>query len=99
MAVVDSKSQGVTGIKRASFWDSAWLNTKFVLGSSMILIIVLFGLLGPFFWDTELAYTASSPINLPPDVEGRGHTRTSIRDRKQRPRYAGFADRRYPVLT
>ncbi len=66
MAVVDSTSQGVTGIKRERVWDSAWFNTKFILGSSMIILIILFGLLGPYFWDTELAYTASSPINLPP---------------------------------
>lgn len=66
MAAVSEKSESTSGIKRVSFWDSAWLNSKFVLGSTMIIFIVLFGLLGPLFWDTELAYTASSPTNLPP---------------------------------
>ncbi len=47
-------------------WDNPWLNTKFVIGSSIILIVLLFGLLGPLFWDTDLAFTASSPLNLPP---------------------------------
>ncbi len=37
----------------------------------MILVVVLIGLLGPLFWDTSLAYVASSPRNLPPAwVEG-----------------------------
>ncbi|MFN2303156.1 MAG: ABC transporter permease [Anaerolineales bacterium] len=66
MAVAESTSLGITGIKRERIWDSAWFNTKFLLGSFMIILIILFGFLGPFFWDTELAYTASSPINLPP---------------------------------
>jgi peptide/nickel transport system permease protein len=66
MGVVENNSKGVTGIKRASVWDSAWLNIKFLLGGSVLLIVVLFGLLGPIFWDTEMAYTASAPINLPP---------------------------------
>jgi peptide/nickel transport system permease protein len=52
-------------------WDNPWLNTKFIFGSLIILIVLLFSLLGPLFWDTDLAFTASSPINLPPMwVEG-----------------------------
>lgn len=51
---------------RTKLMESPWMNTKFVLGSSIILLVLLFGLLGPLFWDTELAYTASSPLNLPP---------------------------------
>ena len=49
MAVADSTPQGVTGIKQERIWDSAWLNTKFILGSSVILLIILFGVLGPLF--------------------------------------------------
>jgi len=52
--------------RRINIWDSPWLNSKFVTGSVMIALVVLFGLLGPLFWDTELAYTASSPVNLRP---------------------------------
>lgn len=51
---------------RANLWDSPWLNPKFVIGASIILIVVLFGLVGPLFYNTDLAYTASSPTNLPP---------------------------------
>jgi peptide/nickel transport system permease protein len=32
----------------------------------IILMVILFSLLGPLFWDTDLAYTASSPVNLKP---------------------------------
>ncbi len=47
-------------------WDSPWLNTKFLVGVGMLLVVVLIGLLGPLFWDTTLARVASSPLNLPP---------------------------------
>ncbi len=47
-------------------WDSPWLNTKFLVGLSMLLAVVLIGVVGPFFWDTTLARVASSPLNLPP---------------------------------
>src|SRR5512146_2123112 len=52
--------------RRISIMDSPWLNGKFVTGSAIILLILLFGLLGPLFWNTALAYTASSPVNLKP---------------------------------
>jgi len=52
-------------------WDTPWLNAKFVIGCSLVLVVLLFGLLGPLFWETDLAFTASSPTNLPPMwVEG-----------------------------
>lgn len=57
---------------RLNLWDSPWLNTKFVIGSAIILVVILFGLLGPLFWDTDLAYTASSPTNLPPMWMAKG---------------------------
>jgi peptide/nickel transport system permease protein len=47
-------------------WDTPWLNRKLLAGASVIGAILLMGLLGRFFWDTNLAYTASSPLNLPP---------------------------------
>jgi peptide/nickel transport system permease protein len=42
------------------------MNGKLAIGSAIILAILLFCLLGPLFWDTELAYVASAPRNLPP---------------------------------
>lgn len=66
MADITLKRDAVTGVKRINIWDSPWLNSKFMLGCSLIVLILLFGIIGPLFWDTELAYTASSPTNLPP---------------------------------
>lgn len=43
-----------------------WLNWKLVVGAAMVLAIVLVGLLGPLFWNTNLARASSSPLNLPP---------------------------------
>jgi peptide/nickel transport system permease protein len=66
MAVVATQTQSRAPSRRINIWDTPWLNSKFVTGSVMIALVVLFGLLGPLFWDTELAYTASSPVNLKP---------------------------------
>lgn len=51
-------------------WDSPWLNPKFLIGLSMVLFVVFMGVIGPFFWDTDLARVASSPQNLPPPWAG-----------------------------
>ena len=67
---VDPKESPAT--RRVNVWDSPWLNTKFLVGGSIIVVVILFGLLGPFFWNTELAYTASSPTNLPPMWMAKG---------------------------
>ncbi|MBN2047078.1 MAG: ABC transporter permease [Anaerolineaceae bacterium] len=53
-------------VKRFNKWDNPWLNTKFLIGSGIIILVVLFGLFGKFFWDTDLAFTGSSPLNKPP---------------------------------
>ena len=53
-------------------WDSPWLNFKFLLGVAIVLLILLFGLLGPLFWDTDLAYTGAGPLNKPPVWEEGG---------------------------
>jgi peptide/nickel transport system permease protein len=44
----------------------SWLNKKLGIGLGIIIAVILFGLLGPFFWNTDLAYVGSSPRNLPP---------------------------------
>lgn len=59
-------TEGNNWIRRLNAWDTPWLNTKFLLGSGIVILILLIGLLGPFFWDTELAYTGSAPLNRPP---------------------------------
>jgi len=51
-------------------WDSPWLNPKFITGLAMVLSVVLMGIIGPFFWDTNLARVATSPQNLPPPWAG-----------------------------
>jgi len=66
MAVVENTTLTKNSRRKINIWDSPWLNSKFLTGGAVILIISLFGLLGPYFWDTELAFTASSPPNLPP---------------------------------
>ncbi len=54
--------------------DRPWINAKFLTGASIALLFILFGPLGPLFWNTQLAFTASSPTNLPPMwVEGGSH--------------------------
>ncbi len=66
MAVATTNSKALPTLRRANRWDSPWLNAKLMTGGFILLLILLFGLLGPLFWDTELAFTASSPVNLPP---------------------------------
>lgn len=63
---------------RFNRWDTPWLNTKLIAGLSIIGLILLLGLLGRLFWNTDLAFTASSPLNLPPPgfVNSRGQTGT-----------------------
>ena len=51
---------------RLNRWDSPWLNPKFLIGLGMVLFVALMGVIGPFFWNTDLARVASSPQNLPP---------------------------------
>ncbi|WP_228845261.1 ABC transporter permease [Phototrophicus methaneseepsis] len=63
---------------RFNKWDTPWLNPKLITGASMIAVILLVGIIGRFVWDTNLAYTASSPLNLPPVgfVNSRGQEGT-----------------------
>ena len=51
MTVALTKPKSETTIQRVTVWDSPWLNLKFLLGSGIILLVILFGLLGPLFWD------------------------------------------------
>ena len=51
---------------RVSRWNSPWLNSKLLIGFSMVLVVMLMPLYGPLIWDVTLARVASSPLNLPP---------------------------------
>ena len=51
---------------RFNRWDTPWLNSKLLLGVGIIATILLFGIFGRLFWDTKLALTGKSPLNLPP---------------------------------
>ena len=51
---------------RLSFRNSPWFNGKLFVGFGVLLIMVIGAILGQLFWDEELAYVGSSPLNLPP---------------------------------
>jgi len=51
---------------RFNQWDTPWLNPKMISGVLIIGFLVLSGLVGPYFYDTDLAFARSSPRNLPP---------------------------------
>src|SRR4026207_485180 len=74
MAIVQTQESGPPGAavytakRMGSFnrWDTPWLNSKLLLGVAIIALILLFGIFGRFFWDSRLALTGKSPLNLPP---------------------------------
>ena len=51
---------------RLNRWDTPWFNASLITGVVIIGVILLSGVLGRLFWNTDLAYTATSPLNLPP---------------------------------
>ena len=63
---------------RFNRWDTPWANRNLLIGVSIIAFILLLGIVGRLFWDANLAYTASSPLNLPPVgfVNSRGQAGT-----------------------
>lgn len=63
---------------RFNRWDTPWLNSKLLIGFFIIATILLMGVLGRLFWNTNLAFTGSSPLNLPPPgfVNSRGQEGT-----------------------
>lgn len=52
--------------RRVNRFDNPWLNPKLVAGVLLIGIVVFAGVFGRLFWNTDLAFAASSPLNLPP---------------------------------
>lgn len=72
----NSKVKGGTKKKGAfNRFDNPWLNWKLLGGAGILGLIMLFVFLGNQFWDTSLAFTGSSPLNLPPPgfTNWRGH--------------------------
>jgi peptide/nickel transport system permease protein len=59
---------------------SPWLNRKLLLGGGLMLLILLLGLVGPLFWDRNLAFVASSPTNLPPMWVHTGYEKAGTPD-------------------
>jgi peptide/nickel transport system permease protein len=59
-------------VRQARRLDLSWVNGKLMAGSIILLIVLLFGLLGPLFWNTKLAYVGSSPLNKPPMWMAKG---------------------------
>lgn len=51
---------------RFNRWDTPWLNSRLLIGLTMIALVLLLGIFGRLFWNTNLAFTGSSPLNLPP---------------------------------
>ena len=57
------------GTKKAGAFnrfDNPWLNWKFLGGIFIAFVIFFLVFLGNVLWDTDLALTGSSPLNLPP---------------------------------
>lgn len=87
MAIVNTTPEGAAALRsprvstqmgRFNRWDTPWLNKKLLTGVAIIGTILLVGILGRLFWNTDLAFTASSPLNLPPPgfVNSRGQEGT-----------------------
>ena len=72
MASIDVQSNPTEGsvqpkqMGRINVWDTPWINSKLISGTSLIALILLIGIFGRILWNTDLAYTGQSPLNLPP---------------------------------
>src|SRR5690606_20005801 len=77
-AAIDLAPPAPKRMGRFNRWDTPWPNGKLLTGAAIIGAILLMGLLGRLLWDTNLAYTATSPLNLPPVgfVNSRGQEGT-----------------------
>jgi peptide/nickel transport system permease protein len=47
-------------------FSSPWLNSKLVIGLGFLIIILSIKIIGPLFWDTDLATVGSAPTNMVP---------------------------------
>ncbi|WP_226783262.1 ABC transporter permease [Oceaniglobus trochenteri] len=53
-------------IRRMKRFDNPWRNPKLIWGAGLMLGIVTLGILGRLFWNTDLVFTGSAPLKLPP---------------------------------
>lgn len=69
-ATTDSEAAGVvdtsTAGGRFNRFDNPWLNPKLIWGVSILLFIIVMGMIGQFIWNTDLVFTGSTPLKLPP---------------------------------
>jgi peptide/nickel transport system permease protein len=65
------------GDVKLSFRHSPWFNGKLLAGAAVIGLFLIGALVGQILWDENLAFVASSPLNLPPvGVEYKGQVGT-----------------------
>ncbi|MEM7720896.1 MAG: ABC transporter permease [Pseudomonadota bacterium] len=65
-AAADASGLTAKQIKRMKRFDNPWRNPKLIWGAGLLLGIIALGILGRLFWDTDLVFTGSSPVRLPP---------------------------------
>ena len=68
MAEVSAQTQAPEGESKGRFnrFDNPWLNPKLLWGVGILLGIILLGIIGRLIWNTELVFTGSTPLRLPP---------------------------------
>lgn len=53
-------------ISRFNRFDNPWFNPKLMWGVGILLVTILGGIIGRMVWNTELVFTGSTPLKLPP---------------------------------
>lgn len=63
-------------IRRMKRFDNPWRNPKLTWGAALLFGIVAIGILGRILWNTDLVFTGSAPLKLPPvgfeNLRGQG---------------------------
>jgi len=53
-------------VSRFNRFDNPWFNPKLMWGAGILIVIILGGIVGRMLWDTDLVFTGSAPLKLPP---------------------------------